>query len=254
MFSIKIGELINKLESEIVFRPEQGNFRSKLAEIVIDNGDEECEELFSKHNCDISVRIAKHTIEEGLLRFLCVSDLGEQWFDCEISALNHAEISDLEAQISQQITPPTLASSNDAPKIILRKNVNGMYNSHQAAQRIDCSQSYLKKNIPCSDYTYREHKGAKEICEYYWSKKLIDRICHVKLNGVKAEDIEYIAKECCHGDLKWAEDILVSLGYTNITPNASASLPYVINRSAKTKSNLYPGTSSCKSRKQKQKS
>lgn len=238
MLSIKTVELINKLESEIAFRPEKGGFWSKLSEIVIENREEECEALCSKHNCDISVRISKHTIEEGLLRFLCVSDLGEQWFDCEISTLNHDEISDLEAQISQQITPPTSASSNDSPRIIIRKNVNGMYNSHQAAQKIDCSQSHLKKNIPCSDYTYREINGSKEICEYYWSKKLIDRICHVKLNGVNAENIEYIAKECCHGDYKWAEEILVSLSHSNITPKASESLPGRITRSTKIKSNL----------------
>ena len=109
-----------------------------------------------------------------------------------------------------------------------------MIDIHQASQKLGCSLNVLKSKIPCTDYTYLEIDGIKEIKEYFWSKELIDRLCHIKLNGVNTEDVKYIAEECCYGDYKWAQEILASLGRPNFTSKANGSLPNGIkNRSAK---------------------
>lgn len=205
-------ELLKKLAADITFRPDTGEFRSKLVETVIDNAEAERAELFSARNCDIQVSISSRTIEEGVVLFVVESDLGEQSLECELSGLNDSEIIDLYGQLTRLIEEQALSESHGAPKVIVRKNYKGMLDIHQTVQKLGCSQAFLKSRIPCTDYTYNEVNGKKEIKEYLWSKQLIDRLCHIKINGVTAEDLKYIAEECCDGDLKWAEDILSSLG------------------------------------------
>jgi hypothetical protein len=227
-------DLMEKLKSEIWFRPDDGAFRSRLVEIVIDNAGQERAELFSESNCDITVSISNSSVEEGLLRFRCLSDLGEQALECTLAALNHDQLGDLEEQLSQQVALQTPCSADAAAKAVIRKNISGMIDMHQASQKLGCSAVVLKSRIPCTDYTYREIDGKKEILDYFWSKQLIDRLCQIKLNGATAEDLQYIAETCCYGDHKWAEELVASLVRPNFTPKAKPSVPKgVKNQSAK---------------------
>lgn len=223
-------DLLKKLGTNVTFRPEDGTFRSKLLETFIANTDEESAELFSARNCDIQVSVSSYAIEGGRIRFLVVSDLGEQTLECALSELNNYEISDFTKQLSQLVAeqPPSL--THDTPKAIIRKNVNGMFDTHHAAQKLGCSQTFLKSRIPCSDYSYSEVNGKKEINEYYWSQHLIDRLCHIKINGATTEDVIYIAEECCDGDCKWAEEILVSLARPVSTSRSNDELKQGITR------------------------
>lgn len=223
-------ELLKKLGTDVTFRPDSGAFRSKLVETVIDAADEGCAELFSERNCDIMVSISSRTIDEGVIRFVVDSDRGEQSLECDLSVLNDREISDLTGQLSRLILEQSSPETHGAPKVIIRKNDTGMLDIHQAAQKLGCSQIILKSKIPCTDYSWHEVNGKKEIKEYYWSKNLIDRLCHIKMNGVKTEDVKYIAEECCDGDYKWAEEILVSLGRPISMRNIDAALPKSITK------------------------
>jgi hypothetical protein len=222
--------LLKKLHADVSFRPDAGEFLSKLIEMAIDNAEEERAELFSAHNCDVQVSFSSRTIEEGTIRFLVVSDLGNQSLKCDLATLNGKETRDLAGQLSRLIAEQSPPKTLGAQKIIVRKNVTGMLDSHHAAQKIGCSQIFLKSKIPCTDYTYREVDGKKEIIEYYWSNSLIDRLCYIKLNGVKTEDVENIAKECCDGDCTWAEEILLSLGCSESTPKVLNTPPNVIKK------------------------
>jgi hypothetical protein len=217
-------ELLKKLNADVTFRPDDGEFRSKLVKTAIDNADEECAELFSARNCDIQVSISSRTIDEGVIRFVVDSDLGEQSLKCDLSVLNDREISDLTGQLSRLIAEQSPPETHGAPKVIIRKNDTGMLDIQQAAQKLGCSQIILKSKIPCTDYSWHEVNGKKEITDYYWSIKLIDRLCHIKMNGVKAEDVKYIAEECCDGDCKWAEEILNLLGCSISTPKVDGRL------------------------------
>lgn len=202
-------KFIKKLGVDLSFRPEDGSFRSKLTETFVDSINNDCVEHFNEKNCDIQVSISRRTIEEGFFRFLVVCDIGEQEMECELSVLNDNEIRDLREQIFQQVQKNRKSTANGTTKVIVRKKpVDGMLNIQQAAQKLGCSQSFLKEKIPCTDYSYKDVNGKKEIKEFYWSQILIDRLSHLKLNGAKAEDVNYIARECCDGDYKWAKDIL----------------------------------------------
>jgi hypothetical protein len=206
-----MNRLLRNLTHELAFRPENGPFRSKLADVVLSSADEQSVELFSESSADIQVRLDQHTFEEGTIRFLVTSDLGEQLLGCDISDLTYEERSDLDEQLSRQLALRTESTGQAAPKVIVRKNAEGMLDINQAAQRLGFSQKVLKSRIPCSDYSYIEVNGKKEIQEYFWSHELISRLENIKANGVKPDDISWIAEECCHNDLKWAEELLASL-------------------------------------------
>ncbi|KAF0159552.1 MAG: hypothetical protein FD159_493 [Syntrophaceae bacterium] len=217
-------ELLKKLNTDVTFRPDNGAFRSKLVETVIDNADEEYVELFSANSCDIQVIISNRTIDEGVIRFVVGSDLGEQSLECDVSVLSERAIHDLTGQLTRLIAEQSPPETHCPPKVIIRKNYEGMLNIHQAAQKLGCSQIFLKSRIPCTYYTYNEVNGKKEIKEYYWSKNLIDRLCNSKMNGIK-EDVKYIAEECCEGDYKWAEEILGLLAHPMSMRKVDAALP-----------------------------
>jgi len=220
-----LTELMSKLHSDVTFRPDDGAFRSKLAEIVIaDNA--ECAELFSESSCDISVGISGRTVNEGLIRFMVSSDQGENSLECPLAALNDDEIGDLDRQLSRIVAEQLPSVAQSSRKVVVRKKlVSGMLDISQAAERLGCSEGFLKSRIPCSDYSYDEVDGKTEIRGYYWSQQLIDRLCQIKSDGAKPEDVAYVAGECCHGDGKWAEEMLASLVPAKSKARTDGSLP-----------------------------
>ena len=231
-----MNKLLKKITSDITFRPENGTFRSRLAEIAIANADEDSAELFSERGCDIQVKLSEHTFEEDVIRFLVVSDLGEQLMACDFSDLSFEERSDFDEQLVRQLALHADSSPQGSPKVIVRKDVNGMLDIHQAAQKLGCSQKTLKSNIPCTDYSYIEVDGKKEIQEYFWSQNLISLLCDIKSNGAKPEDVKLIADECCHGDEKWAEELVASLnGSVPVSKPKVAAAPEAAKQPSKNK-------------------
>ena len=194
--------------------------------MAIADADEELAELFSESSCDILVSISGRTAEEGIIRFLVSSDRGENSLGCSLAVLNNAESSDFRQQLSRLVAEHVPSGAQSSPKVLVRKKiVEGMLNINQAAQGLGCSETFLKSKIPCSDYSYDEIDGKTVIKEYYWSQQLIDRLCQIKATGAKPEDVAYVAGECCHGDIKWAEEIVSSLFRPKSTPKVDVSVP-----------------------------
>ena len=218
-------DLLKKLGSGVTFRPDSGAFRSQLAEMYINNGDRECAELFSEHNCDILISASELTVAESKISFMVISDLGEQTMECALSALNDGAIRDLDEQLSRHVLFHPKRSSDGSPKVIIRKNVNGMLDIHQAAQKLGRSQIFLKNKIPCSENTYHEVNGKQELKEYYWSRQLINCLCNIQVNGASVEEMKYITEECCEGDSKWAEEIILLLDQHRPLPKVDGVLP-----------------------------
>jgi hypothetical protein len=222
---MKMNELLKNLENDVTFRPDGGAFRSKLVETLLDKADEEFVDLFSESSSDILVCISGRTVDDAVIRFRVVSDQGEQSHRFALTVLNAEESSDLSEQLSRLLAQQPPPVSPVTPKSIVRKKpVDGMEDIHLASRKLGCSPVFLKSRIPCTDYTYTEVDGKKEIQEYYWSQNLIDRLCHIKANGAKPEDLKYIAEECCDGDRTWAEEILGLLG-SKTTPKAGGAVP-----------------------------
>jgi hypothetical protein len=210
--AISLTELMRKLNDDVTFRPDDGAFRSRLTEIVTSDADAGFAELFSKLSGELLVCISGRTADEGIIRFLACCDQGENSLKCPLALLGKEEIVDLEKQLSRIIAeqlPPVVLPSKKA--VVRNKLVTGMLDLTLASQAVGCSEDFLKSKIPCSDYSYEEIDGKTEIKGYYWSQQLIDRLCLIKANGVKPEDVSYVAAECCYDDSKWAEEILASL-------------------------------------------
>ncbi len=223
---MNMNELLKNLTPDVTFRPEDGPFRSKLVETALDKGDEEFAELFSESSSDIQVSLSGRSMEDAIIRFRVFSDQGEQTHKFGVSSLNKEEVGDLTEQLSRLLARPSSPAPQDGSKIIIRKRaVEGMLDIHQASQKLGCSTQFLKSKIPCSDYTYTEVEGKKEIQGYYWSQELMDRLCQIKSNGVKPEDIKYIADQCCDGDRPWTEEILASLNAPKTTPKGGGASP-----------------------------
>lgn len=224
--TMNMGELLKLLPADVTFRPDDGAFRSKLVETLLDKGNEEFSELFSESSSDILVDISGQTVADAVIGFRVASDQREQSLKFALSMLNDEEISDLSEQLSRLLTlqPPLVL--HDTTKSFVRKAPeNGMLDITVASRKLGCSPVLLKSKIPCTDYTYSEINGKKEIKEYYWAQTLIDRLCYIKANGAKAEDLKYIAEECCDGDRAWAEEILLSLGRPKATPKPGGAGP-----------------------------
>jgi hypothetical protein len=224
---IQMIELLKNLVAAVSFRPEEGPFRNALVAKILADADEERAELFSSGNYDIKVTISQHTQQEGFVRFVVISDLGEQSLECDLAGLNALESADLREQVLLQTPEHRPGVSGGSTKVIVRKASSaGMYTQQQSADKLGCSGEFIKNKVPCSDYSYDEIDGKKVLREYYWSQALIDRLLQVKQTGVKPDDIKYVAAECCYGDCTWAEELLALL-----RPKAS------VNMSGNTKKN-----------------
>ena len=222
--TMNMVELLKLLPADITFRPDDGAFRSKLVETLLDKRDEDFAELFSESSSDILVNISGRSVADAVIGFRVASDQGEQSLKFALSMLNDEEISDLSEQLSRLLTLQSPPMLYDTTKSIVRKAPeNGMLDITVASRKLGCSPVLLKSRIPCTDYTYSEVNGKKEIKEYYWAQNLIDRLCYIKANGAKAEDLKYIAEECCDGDRTWAEEILLSLGRPKASPKAGGA-------------------------------
>jgi hypothetical protein len=215
---------LQELNANATFRPFDGYFRSKLTKIYADIANEDTYEDFSKRCNDMAVSVSECTTEEGIIRFLVISDQEEHLLECNISDLNEYEFSDFYKQLTLQITNLPVAPVHK--KVIIRKKSSAeMLDIRQSAQKLGCSTNFLKSLIPCTDYSYCEINGKTEIKEFYWSRKLIERLSHIKLNGTEANDVKYIADECCDGDSMWAKEIVVSLDMPISASKTERKLP-----------------------------
>jgi len=234
-------ELLKNLVAAVTFRPEEGPLRAALEAKALAEADEERADLFSAENSDIKVTVSRHTQEEGFFRFLVVSDLGEQSLVCELSELNVPEKADLREQLSRQTTEQRPVASVGGAKVIVRKaSASGMYTQQQAADKLCCSREFLKSRIPCTDYSYDEIDGKKELREYYWAQSLIDRLQKIKQAGAKPDDISFIAAECCYGDTSWAEDLLASLRPKAESPGISVTKKHPSRHPSRGRANHHP--------------
>jgi hypothetical protein len=136
--------------------------------------------------------------------------------------LSDDALEDLDGYLSRLVEATVPVEVEVSGKTVVRKvNESDHHEKGPASARLKVSPEWLKSVIPCTDYSYEEIEGKKYIREYYWSKELIERLLRIKSAKTTPEDLQYVASECCEGDLDWAKDLIARLK----SPNRPEPMP-----------------------------
>ena len=239
-----ISNLLEQLHGHGYFRPEVGPLKARLTEAVLSGLEYEVVEQLSGQSLDLEVSIGRQEGDEEVTIGIKV-DLPDLSHSSEITlkALADNALEDLAGYLARLVESSAPAESVEQSKAILRKKMADENHEQTAASaRLKVSPQWLKSVIPCTDYSYDEIDGKKIIREYYWSKELIERLFKIKCTKTTPDDMQYVAKECCDGDLDWARDLIARLKSPNRAEPAPKDQPQhnqakAQNNQAKTQSN-----------------
>lgn len=217
-----ISNLLQQLHGHGYFRPVAGPLKARLTEAVLDALDADAVEQLSSQTLELEVSIGQEGDDDVVIGISV--DLPELTHSSELSlaALGDAALEDLAGYLARLVESAVPAETEEATKALLRRKLETESHEQVAASaRLKVTPQWLKSVIPCSDYTYEEIDGKKFIREYYWSKDLIERLFKIKCTKTTPEDLQYVAKECCEGDLDWARDLIARLK----SPNRAEAAP-----------------------------
>jgi hypothetical protein len=217
-----ISNLLLQLHGHGYFRPTAGPLKARLTETVLDALDGDAVEQLSSQALELEVSIGQEGDDEVVIGISV--DLPELTHSSELSlaALGDAALEDLAGYLARLVESSAPAETEETTKALLRKKLESESHEQVAASaRLKVTPQWLKSVVPCSDYTYEEIDGKKFIREYYWSKDLIERLFKIKCTKTTPEDLQYVAKECCEGDLDWARDLIARLK----SPNRAEAAP-----------------------------
>jgi len=211
---------LDKLHGYAYFRPEAGPLRERLAQSALEELEGEYAELLSGGAFDLEVNIGGQEGEGELtLGFRIDHPALHHSSQLSLELLSVPELEDLARHLERLSEQPAAAPVAAEPgKTIVRKKPVDDAEHHEkvaAAARLKVSPEWLKSVVPCTDYSYDEIDGKKYIREYYWSKELIERLVKIKSTKTTPEDLQFVAAECCHGDLDWARDLIARLKSPN---------------------------------------
>jgi len=211
-----ITDHLAQLHGYAFFRPETGALRDTLVQTVLDAVEGEAAEELAEANFDLEVSIRK---EEGDDSELAVSfSVDHPGLDhtsqVALSLLSNDALQDLDGYLSR-LVEAALPVEVDGKAVLRKINESDHHEKGPASARLKVSPEWLKSVIPCTDYSYEEIEGKKYIREYYWSKELIERLLRIKSAKTTPEDLQYVASECCEGDLDWAKDLIARLKSQN---------------------------------------
>lgn len=208
------------LQGQAFFRPQAGQLKERLTQEVLQAVGEDLAETLSQGPFDLEVTVLcpdgdSHPVVSFTVDYPGVDHTSQ----IAITALTDASLEDLDGYLVR-LSEDAQTDSN--VKTLLRKKQDADYQEKgPASARLKVSPEWLKRVVPCTDYSYEEIEGKKYIREYYWSKELIERLFKIKSTKTTPEDLQYVAKECCEGDLEWARDLIARLK----SPNRPESAP-----------------------------
>lgn len=211
-----IAEMLDELGGSASIRFKDGPFHTRIIDQMSYELDQLCEDP-EEIAFDVVVNIKKDGNPKQIS--ICLSAISFNFdLSSELSAseLSSEEIKAIRNRLSMLIKQERSKEKTCKPRVIVRKNASHQsYDIHVAAQKLNVSRDWLKKVIPCSHCRYEEKNGKKTIEEYFWSKELIERLYKIRHSRPEEADYEYIADNCCEGDLGWAHEIVASLKNPN---------------------------------------
>jgi hypothetical protein len=209
-----INDHLAKLHGFAYFRPQEGPLGERLSRVVLDAMPEEAE---LPHPLDLEVGIGKQEDESEATLELRVNGMElVKAPQVTLAALSDDELADL-ARYLAPIAEERAAEGRPAAtaSACIGENEAGHHTQGSAAARLKVAPEWLKSVIPCTDYSYEEIEGKKYIREYFWSKELIERLVKIRSTKTTPEDLQYVTKECCEGDIDWAKDLIARLKSPN---------------------------------------
>jgi hypothetical protein len=214
----KVNDRLAKLHGYAYFRPESGPLKERLTEAVLEGLDGDAAEQLSETPFGLEVNIGQQEGDTEVSVGFSVDYPGVEYrSQLPLDLLSQAELEDLFGYLAS--TPEEVPAAESAPAgttVLRKKPEDDEYlEKGPAAGRLKVSPEWLKSVVPCTEYSYEEIEGKKYIREYYWSRELIERLFRIKSTKTTPEDLQYVAKECCEGDLDWARDLIGRLKSPN---------------------------------------
>lgn len=212
-----ISDRLSVLHGHVYFRPEAGPLLERLTNAVLDSLDGELAEELAEGGFGLEVSVGRQDGDGEPVLSLKVDRPGvSHGVQLAVSGLTDAEQEDLAGYLGRLAADAAPVEPAPAGKNVVRKRVEGDHHEKGAASaRLKVSPEWLKSVVPCTDYSYDEIDGKKYIREYYWSKDLIERLFRIKSTKTTPEDLQFVAQECCEGDLDWARDLIARLKSPN---------------------------------------
>jgi len=206
-----------KLHSHAYFRVEDGPLKESLTQAVLDAVEGELAEQLCERSFDLEVNIGHQEGDSEPAVGYSVDCPGVAYrSEMGVSCLAEPALEDLAGYLARMVQQADPAGSAETGTTLVRKKQEHDHHEKEAAAaRLKVSPQWLKSVVPCTEYSYDEIDGKKYIREYYWSKELIERLFKIKSTKTTPEDLQYVAKECCDGDLEWARDLIARLKSPN---------------------------------------
>lgn len=203
--------LLNKLDRDIFIHLNDGPLKNAAIDAYLDEPDALIDIMEFHLEGSIIIETTSKSLPTVKIR-LEASDFMHQTI-LDLALLTADQKQELLELVQIQI--PQQVATNVAPaKNILRKKLaTNLYDIGQASIELGLPQRELKTIIPCSEIRIVEKDAVKTIEDYYWDIQLIQRfklLHEQQQNGVRytKDDIEFIAENCCDGDIKWAQDTI----------------------------------------------
>lgn len=209
-----INNHLAKLHGFAYFKPSEGALRDRLTKMLREALPEQAE-LQQPFDIEVGIGRADDETEAALVLRVDGAELSKIP-QLTLAALAEDELADLlgylapiaEERAADEAHP---AATSSVPG----GNDEGHHTQSTAAARLKVTPEWLKSVIPCTDYSYEEIEGKKYIREYFWSKDLIERLLKIRSTKTTPEDLQYVTKECCDGDMDWAKDLIARLKSPN---------------------------------------
>lgn len=207
-----------KLHGHAYFRVDNGPLKEDLTRLILEAVEGDLAELLSHASFGLEVNIGIQEGESELSVGYSVDYPGVLYrSETPLARLNDAALGDLAAYLERLAQQAQPVQQPEPPTMVVRKKQeqHDHHDKESAAARLKVTTQWLKSVIPCTEYSYDEIDGKKYIREYYWSRELIERLFKIKSTKTTPEDLQYVTKECCEGDVDWARDLIARLKSPN---------------------------------------
>jgi len=212
-----VSDQLATLHGHAYFRVDEGALKDCLSAMILDAVEGDLAEQLADGSFGLEVSVGVQEGDSEPTVDYKVDRPGVAYrSETPVSRLTGPALDDLAKCLGRLAQEASVPGENAGGATIVRKKQEHDHHEKEAAAaRLKVTPQWLKSVVPCTDYSYDEIDGKKYIREYYWSRELIERLFKIKSSKTMPEDLQYVARECCDGDLEWARDLIARLKSPN---------------------------------------